>query len=244
MLEGRLREALRRAPLLARLEPAQIERVVRQARRIRLAAGQLLFRQGEPAERFYLLVAGQVRLFRLSAEGAEKVIELIGPDQTFAEALMFLNTPRYPVCAAALVDSELIAIESADFAAMVRESVETCFVLLGALSQRLRVLIAEIDALSLHTATSRLARYLALRLPAETDTLELPVRKAVLASRLSIQPETFSRVIKALVDQAIIQVDNQRIQVFDRRALFELADLADLLDPEINASGLSVSNPR
>ncbi|QIK37801.1 Crp/Fnr family transcriptional regulator [Caldichromatium japonicum] len=233
-------DELRRAPLLARLEPHQLERVARHARRIRLAAGQWLFQQGDPAECFYLLLAGQIRLFRLSTEGGEKVIELVGPGQTFAEALMCLNAPRYPVCAAALVDSELIAIESADFRAMLGESVETCFVLLGTLSQRLRALIGEIDALSLHTATSRLARYLALRLLPGTDTLELPVRKAVLASRLSIQPETFSRVIKSLVDQAIIRVDGHRVQVRDRRALFALAELADLLDPEASMLGLPV----
>ncbi|MGQ9659954.1 MAG: Crp/Fnr family transcriptional regulator [Thermochromatium sp.] len=113
-----------------------------------MTAEQLLFSQGDPASRFYLLLSGQMRLFRLSPEGAEKVIEIVSPGQTFAEALMFLNAPRYPVCAAALADSELIAIDSSDFAAMLRESVDTCFVLLGALSQRLRGLIGEIDALA------------------------------------------------------------------------------------------------
>lgn len=222
---------LRRAPLLSRLEAAQLQRVARHASRVKLTAEQLLFSQGDSATRFYLLLSGRMRLFRLSPEGAEKVIEIVSPGQTFAEALMFLNAPRYPVCSAALADSELIAIDSSDFAAMLRESVETCFVLLGALSQRLRGLIGEIDDLTLHTATSRVARYLASHLPPGAQSLELDVRKAVLASRLSVQPETFSRVIKSLSDQGIIRMDGTLVSVLDQRALLEIAELTDALEP-------------
>ncbi|QGU32990.1 Crp/Fnr family transcriptional regulator [Thermochromatium tepidum] len=225
-------DELRRAPLFSRLEPNQLERVVRHASRFRLSAEQLLFSQGDPATRFYLLLSGQMRLFRLSPEGAEKVIEIVNPGQTFAEALMFLNAPRYPVGAAALADSELIAIDSSDFAAMLRESVATCFVLLGALSQRLRALIGEIDDLTLHTATSRVARYLASHLPPGARSLELDVRKAVLASRLSVQPETFSRVIKSLTEQGVIRMEGALVRVLDPHALLEIAELTDLLDAD------------
>ncbi|SDX57620.1 cAMP-binding domain of CRP or a regulatory subunit of cAMP-dependent protein kinases [Allochromatium warmingii] len=224
-------DELRRAPLLARLESVQLQRIARRASRVSLTAEQLLFSQGDAATRFYLLLNGQMRLFRLSPEGAEKVIEIVSPGQTFAEALMFLNAPRYPVCAAALADSELLAIDATDFAAMLRESVDTCFMLLGALSQRLRGLIGEIDDLTLHTATSRVARYLASRLPAGADTLELDVRKGVLASRLSVQPETFSRVIKSLSERGIIHMDGTLVRALNPHRLLEIAELTDALEP-------------
>lgn len=224
-------EELRRAPLLSRLEPEQLDRVSRHATRISLDADQLLFSQGDAATRFYLLLSGQMRLFRLSPEGAEKVIEIVSPSQTFAEALMFLNAPRYPVCASALAASALIAIDARDFSAMLRESVDTCFLLLGALSQRLRGLIGEIDDLTLHTATSRVARYLAAKTPPGGDSLELDVRKGVLASRLSVQPETFSRVIKSLTDQGVIRMQGSQVSVLDRTALFAVAELDDILEP-------------
>jgi CRP-like cAMP-binding protein len=94
-------EELRGALLLSQLSQEQLERVARRAARLGLEDGQMLFSQGDPAERFYLVLSGQVRLFRLSPDGAEKVIEIAGAGETFAEALMFLNAPRYPVCAAA-----------------------------------------------------------------------------------------------------------------------------------------------
>lgn len=224
-------DELRRGPLLSRLETEQLDRVSRHAARVSLDAEQLLFSQGDPATRFYLLLKGQMQLFRLSPEGAEKVIEIVNPGQTFAEALMFLNAPRYPVCASALCPSELIAIDALDFASMLRESVDTCFQLLGVLSQRLRGLIGEIDDLTLHTATSRVARYLVAKMPPGQQTLELDVRKGVLASRLSVQPETFSRVVKALGAQGVIRMQGSQVTVLDPKALIGIAEMEEILEP-------------
>ena len=218
---------LRAAPLLSGLSDEQLARVCVHAKRHTLDGGQWLFSQGDPAQRFYLVQQGQIRLFRLSPDGAEKVMEIVSPGQTFAEALMFLNAPRYPVCAAALEPSQVIAIDARDFATMLRGSVETCFVVLGALSRRLRGLIAEIDNLTLHTAKSRVARYLLAHCPQERHAFALDVRKGVLASRLSVKPETFSRVIKQLTQDGAIAVQGAHITLLDRAALADLAELAD-----------------
>lgn len=220
-------DALRTTPLLSRLSDVELQRVTAHALRQSLDEGQWLFSQGDPAKRFYLVQSGQIRLFRLSPEGAEKVIEIVSPGQTFAEALMFLNAPRYPVCAAALGPAEVIAIDARDFAAMLRESVDTCFVVMGALSQRLRGLIGEIDNLTLHTAKSRVARYLLAHCPEDRRAFALDVRKGVLASRLSVKPETFSRVVKQLTQDGIIEVHGAHITILDRDALTGLAELAD-----------------
>jgi CRP/FNR family transcriptional regulator, dissimilatory nitrate respiration regulator len=217
-------DEIRGAPLLRGLSDEQLARVARRAVRLHLDEGQWLFGQGDPAERFFLVVQGRIRLFRLSPEGAEKIIEIAAPGQTFAEALMFLNVPRYPVCAAALTQAELVSFDAGDFAEMLRGSVDTCFALLGALSQRLRRLVGEIDDLTLHSATGRLARYLLGQLSGECATLELEVRKGVLASRLSIQPETFSRILKRLADAGVLEVRGNAVQVLDRDALIGFSE--------------------
>ncbi len=223
-------DALKTAPLLAGLSQSQLERVSRHATRVVLGAEQLLFSQGDPAERFYLVLTGRIQLFRLSPGGAEKVIELVSPGQTFAEALMFLNAPRYPVCAGALAPSELLSLDARDFALMLHESVDTCFLMLGSLSQRLRGLIGEIDNLTMHTASSRVARYLLTQVSTESRSVKLDVRKGVLASRLSIQPETFSRVMKELAGRGIIEVQGAQVTIVDRPALGEVAELQDNIE--------------
>lgn len=215
---------LRNAPLLSRLSDDQLERVRRGAVQRRLNEGELLFAQGAAAERFYLVESGQMRLFRLAPDGSEKIIEIVSPGQTFAEALMFLEAPRYPVSAAALEPSRLIAIDARDFAAMLRGSVDTCFHVMGALSQRLRALISEIDELTLHSAKGRVARYLLAHCPEERRAMVLDVPKGVVASRLSIKPETFSRVIKQLITDGTIDVYGAHVTVLDRAALSRAAD--------------------
>ncbi|MGB5833767.1 MAG: Crp/Fnr family transcriptional regulator [Thiohalocapsa sp.] len=226
---------LTQAPLMAALSDAQLARVRAHATRLDLAEGEWLFSQDDAATRFYFVGSGQMRLFRSSADGDEKVIELVSAGQTFAEALMFMGTGRYPVCAAALSPVRLIAIDATDFVAMLRESPETSFALLGDLSRRLHGLIAEIDSLTLVSATGRVARWLLARLPPadraadQTENgraLALDVRKSVLASRLSIKPETWSRITRRLSEDGIITVDGQRIAVLDRAALQVLADEA------------------
>ncbi|NBC15165.1 MAG: cyclic nucleotide-binding domain-containing protein [Gammaproteobacteria bacterium] len=216
-------DELRRAPLFAALDGAQLERVRQRAAPVHLASGQMLFRQDDPAARFYFVRDGRMRLFRLGADGGEKVIELIGPGQTFAEALLFMGTERYPVCAAALEPTRLLAIDGADFKAMLRESPETCFALLGDLSRRLHAMIAEIDSLTLLSAQGRVARWLLGEVEGQgaggQPSIRLRVSKAVLASRLSIKPETWSRVTRRLSEQGVVQVSGDLIEIRDLDAL-------------------------
>jgi len=228
---GDMIKELRRAILLSRLSDEQLERVARHALRMRLHGGQILFRQGDPAERFFLVISGRLRLFRLSPDGAEKVIEIVSPNETFAEALMFLYQPRYPVCAAALNPVELISMDIRDFTLMLRGSFDTCLILLGVLSQRLRALLMEVDNLTLHSATSRFACYLLAKCPGSGQVLDLNARKGVIASRLSIKPETFSRIEKDLRDRGIISVRGRHVTILDLPALEQVAALGDLGEP-------------
>lgn len=215
---------LRRGPLLRPLDREQLERIARHALRLLLRDDEALFQQGDKAERFYLVLKGQIKLYRLSPDGNEKVIEIVTPGNTFAEALMFLNRPHYPVGATAIGHAELISIDAADFVSMLRESVETCFLIMGDMSRRLRGLIGEIDNLSLHSAGCRVADYLLRRAEQEGDVFDLGVPKLVIASRLTVKPETFSRIIRELSDRNLIRVQARRIEVLDRAALSAAAE--------------------
>lgn len=217
-------EDLRRNYLFSDLDEAQLQRVARHAAHVHLNDGEALFEQGDLATRFYLLLSGQVKLFRLSPAGNEKVVDIVIPGSTFAEALMFLDRPHYPVGAQALQASELISIDAADFADMLRGSVDTCFVMMGAMSQRLRGLLREIDDLSLHSASCRVAAYLVKHAPAGTESFELPVAKQIVASRLSVTPETFSRIIKQFSNSGLIRIAGSRVTIVDRAALDVAAD--------------------
>ncbi len=218
-------EELKKVILFSELSEEQLQRVEKHAHSVTLKQGETLFEQGDNADRFYLLLRGHIKLFRLSPSGDEKVIEVVTAVSTFAEALMFLKHTVYPVGAQALSPVELISIDAHDFSAMCHESVETCFVLLGVLSKRLRGLIREIDDISLHSATSRLAGYILSQKLKNTDTFTLKAPKHIIASRLSIKPETFSRILKNLAENNYIELHGNEVTIKNIEGLNTLADV-------------------
>lgn len=189
---------------------------------IKLNKEDLLFSQGDSVKCFYLVFNGLIKLSRFSADGQEKVIEVVKPGETFAEAMMFLELPDVLVTASALNEAEVISFESASFLRTLKNSPDICLAMLGAMSQRIRGLIQEIDHLSVQTGRQRLSSYL-LNLAGDSDHLQLSIPKSVLASRLSIRPETFSRIIKQLRSTETIQVDGIEIKIMDREQLEEFA---------------------
>lgn len=223
-----LKTDLQKGFIFARLTDSQLDRITRHAVRIHLDEGEMLFRQNDPAKRFYLLLSGQVKLFRLGPAGNEKVIEIVTPGSTFAEALMFLDHPAFPVGAQAMQRADVISIDADDFSRMLRESVDTCFMLMGDMSQRLRGLIREIDDLSLSSATCRVAGYLLAKSEPEGAAFDLQVPKQTLASRLSVQPETFSRIVRQLSNQGILAIHGSRVEISDRVRLRQIANVCAL----------------
>ena len=222
-LEGEsIVEALNRSHLFSELSDEQLELVRRYSHITDMVEGESLFFQGDDATCFYLILSGRIKLYRVSPEGKEKVVEIMERGATFAEALMFLDQPHYPVTATAIAPSRVIGINCREFKAMLRESIDTCFLLLGRMSFRLRSLIREIDALSLDTGTVRTISYLLTQAPDEADNFELKVAKSVIASRLSVKPETFSRILKNLHEQNIVTIDGRSVTIHNREAMLDL----------------------
>lgn len=219
---------LHRTYLLAALNPEELQRMKQHMKAIALEEGERLFEHGQRAERFYLLREGQVKLSRVSVDGAEKIVEIIQAGQTFAEAVMFMERQRYPVSAAAISHAEVYSFDNKVFLQVLRDSMDTCFRLMGEMSMYLRRFLNEIDRLTLQSATDRLVSYLVSQLPVagtdDTCSIELQAAKSILASRLSIQPETFSRILNNLCRAGIISVHGRCVEVHDAVRLRELGN--------------------
>jgi CRP-like cAMP-binding protein len=218
---GKLEQSL----LFSSLSQDQLLQVCKHSKNIKLSDGETLFSKGDAFEHFYMVLSGTIKLYLLSPEGQEKIVEIMHPGHTFAEALMFLDHPQYPVYSSAITDTELVSIDAREFARMLRESTDTCFALMGNMSKRLHNLIREIDDLSLHTGTCRVASYLLKQAPDNSNHVKLDIPKGVIAARLSVKPETFSRIIKNLTQQNIITVHGSKVTIHDRIALSAIADI-------------------
>ena len=215
--------------LFVGLSPPQLQRVMGSAQVIAAESGQVLFDRGQPAKHFYIVIEGQVNLTLYSKSGEEKIVDILGPGQSFAEAVMFMAGPVYPVSAVAAGASRIARFSSSDYVALLRESPETCLRMLGHLSQRLHMRIREIEYLTLESATHRLVRLLESRLPVAGDgphEIQLQESRQEIASRLSMKPETLSRILRNLSDGGVIVVHGRMLQVPSRKGLLAILDTA------------------
>lgn len=208
--------------LFAPFDDAQFAQIRAGMRVLRLDENQRLFDAGQPAERFFLVASGKIKLYRVSLDGNEKVVEIAGPGQTFAEAVMFMQRHDYPVSTSALTPSEVCSFDNRVFLDLLRGSTRLCFSLLGDLSMRLHARLNEIEHLTLQNASFRVVHYLGEQIAQAPDgrhVIDLSTPKNVIASRVSIKPETFSRILRALADEGIIRIDGKHIEVLDLKRL-------------------------
>ena len=221
-------DALRAIYLFQDFTPEHLERVRCSTRVKMLEAGERLFNVGDPAGHVHFLRSGQIKLYRTSPAGDEKVLALVRPCETFAEAIMFMgNAAGYPVSADAVVHSEVWSFDARTVREILNGSIDMCFRLLGRLSVRLHQMVEEIDRLTLHNATFRLVSFLLGELPdgvVKSPDVLLTTPKLVIASRLSVKPETLSRILHNLSDRNLVEVQGAHIVLRDIDGLRALVE--------------------
>lgn len=217
-----VRATILRHPLFNHLDAAVQERLLASTREFHQPAAALLIRQGQPASHFFLVLSGKVKLFRISPDGQEKVVEIIHPGQTFAEAVMFMQRSEYPVCAEALEPVHLVSVPNLPMMQALSENPKACMHLLGHLSVRLHQRLGELETLTLQNATQRFALYLIQQLEdrsADRAEIDLMLPKRLIAARLSMQPETLSRIIGKLREDHLVEVQGRHVCIPSVEAL-------------------------
>jgi CRP-like cAMP-binding protein len=214
---------LRNLPLFRELDLRELEAIGAATEEQRVAAGTVLFRRGDPCGGFYLIVVGRVKLALLAPAGAEKVVEILGPGQSFGEPVMFLGK-AHMLCAETIADSLLLFIRSGAILEAIERNPELARRMLAEMSQRLYRLVADIEAYTLRSATERVTGYLLASLSDDAgaggpaDVL-LGASKSVLASRLNITREHFSRILHELAQAGLIRVSGRNIRILDLAGL-------------------------
>ncbi|MGB0466917.1 MAG: Crp/Fnr family transcriptional regulator [Pontibacterium sp.] len=200
---------IRRHTLLAALNDGQFHTLTSHARLVSLKADQTLFLQDSEAERFFIVLQGSIKLFRLTSEGREIVMNVLMQDSAVGEAAMFMAKHHYPVNASAIESSQVISLSSHVYQRLLRDSSESCFGVLAAMACRLQNSMAEIETLTMQSASHRVVRFLLSLVKGDEERIEvkLPVAKQLIAARLAMQPETFSRVMRDLKSRELLEVD-------------------------------------
>ncbi len=219
-------DVLQHCALFKALERADLNQLVDAGSVVKLSRNQQLFAHGDPAKALFLIVDGQIKLTRLAPDGNEAVVHVFGTGETFAEAAMFMGG-RYPVAATAISDARVIAISNGRLRAQVLVKPEVAFAMLASMAQHLKVLVAQIEQMKLMTTKQRAIRFL-LDQSGKTEgsaDFILPHDKALIANRLGMKPETFSRAMSQLAVHGV-EMNGARVAIED------VGRLADVLSLE------------
>ncbi|MDH4188957.1 MAG: Crp/Fnr family transcriptional regulator [Betaproteobacteria bacterium] len=208
-------------PMFGDMNDEELGRIARYTQTLHVEKGQTICETGDPCTGFHVVVYGQVKIGFTSPQGVEKVVEIIRPGQSFGEALMFLEKP-YIVFAQALADSMLLHVaKHAVFEELGRDAGFARRMLSG-LSRRLHGLVRDVEAYTLRSGAERVIGYLLAELPdgvtvqdAAPIEVSLSPGKSVIASRLNMTPEHFSRILHDLSTSGQIEVDGRTVRILD-----------------------------
>ncbi|TYO99653.1 Crp/Fnr family transcriptional regulator [Geothermobacter ehrlichii] len=216
-----IRNLLRQSYLFAGVSDGDLDRLAEISRLRTARRGEVLFADGDEAEGFFIVASGKVKIYKLSPEGKERILHIIHPGWSFAEAAIF-GDGRYPAYAEPLATSELLFLPRTAFLDLLARHNQLALNMIGGLSRFLRQFVTQIEELTFKDVPARLARYL-LDLACSADHVELPISKTQLASNLGTVSETLSRTFRRLSDEGLIRVAGKRIDILDREGLIMLS---------------------
>ena len=187
--------------------------------------GEIIFHEGEDGAGFYLVQSGMVKIYKISFDGKEQILHILGPGEPFAEVALFAGS-SYPANAMAIEKSSIIFFPRQAFSDLVSKQPSLALNMLGTLSLRLRQFAHMVEALSLKEVPGRLAAYILLENEQyqKNNEIKLPIAKSQLASLLGTIPETLSRILAKMTKQGLISTTGSSILILDIEGLQDLAD--------------------
>lgn len=214
-------EILRHIPLFAGLDEPQLDGLLRDVSVREHPKGLLLFQQGDTADRFYVVLSGWVKIFRLTQDGDQAVMGLFTRGESFAEAAMFMGG-QFPASAEVVEQARLLRVESGPFEKRLNAEPEIAVAMLASVSRRMHYLVGQIEQLQVRSGTQRVADFLLKLCPAGDGPTEiaLPYDKSLIASRLGMKPESFSRALARLRDLGV-RSERSHVSISDAAALAE-----------------------
>jgi CRP/FNR family transcriptional regulator len=207
---------LRGCQLFAGLPAADLETIAAITAVVSLDKGDYLFREGTPSRGFYIVQKGAINIHRVNAAGKEQVIHIFRAGESFAEASLATEV-GYPADARAVDSSQVLLVQKTGFVALLKRQPELALRMLGSMSVHLRVLVGQLEDLTLKDVETRLAHWLIKRCPDPASDkpapIELKTTKRVLAAELGTVSETFSRTLAKFREQKLLTVKGHTVVV-------------------------------
>ena len=186
---------------------------------------EVIFLEGDDGNGFFLVAEGLVKIFKVSSEGKEQILHILGPGEPFGEVPVF-SGQQFPASAETIIESHLLFFPRTAFVNLISANPSLALNMLAVLSMRLRQFTVQVENLSLKEVPGRLAAYLVYLADEEgkEDAVTLNISKGQLASLLGTIPETLSRIFTRMTELNLIKMDGRNIKLLNRSGLEELAE--------------------
>ena len=187
--------------------------------------GEMVFHDGDEGIGFYLVVAGIVNVYKLSSEGKEQILHIVGEGDTIGAVPVF-SGESFPANARAVTPCHLLFFNREKFIRLITHQPSLTMNILALLSARLREFTVQVENLSLKEIPGRLASYLLdlAREQGNRDRIALNISKLQLAGLLGTGPESLSRALGSLKSKKLIEEKGSMIRLLNRALLEELAE--------------------
>jgi CRP/FNR family transcriptional regulator len=190
-----------------------------------LQKNEYLFHEGDPAHGFYVVQRGSVNVHRVTAAGKEQVIHVFRTGDSFAEVAL-ASSVGYPAEARAQEATQVLLVQKEGILALLKRQPELALRMLGSMSSHLRVLVGQIEDLTVRDVQTRLANWLVKRCPhpqsQSAAQIELTMTKRALAAELGTVSETLSRTLAKFREQKLLLVKGKTVTVLSPAKLSEL----------------------
>jgi CRP-like cAMP-binding protein len=205
-------------PLFNGVGHAEVRRWAGVATEMRAPRGAVVFRPGEPCTGLHVVVEGQVKLALQNARGDEKVIDLVGPGSCFGETALVLGTP-HAMLAEAIADTVLIQLGRDAVLEEIRRNADFSGRMLQAVCRRLAQRTQDLESVTLHSGVQRVTAYLLMQLPDGVNgapvAIRLPAKKSIIASRLNLTQEHFSRILHEIQAAGLVRIRGREVEICD-----------------------------
>jgi CRP-like cAMP-binding protein len=218
--------ALRNAPITGALDDEILRNLARFCAVRPLDRGQVLFIEGEPSESFFIVHSGRVRVIRLSDEGAELVLSVIGPGGVIGELSIFDSEPR-SASVEAIEPCELVVVSNARVREVLSRSPESLLTVVSELATMVRRLTGSTADLVFLDLPHRVAKFLLLNRIDRADGsahVEFAMSQSGVAAQLGVARQSFNTALGQLIREGWISVDGRKVTIHDIDALTQYVE--------------------
>ena len=211
---------LRNVPIFTDLRDPDLNKIASKMVPRVYEKGQMILLEESMGETFFIITQGAVKVTRLSADGREVILAILGESDFFGE-MSLLDGEGRSANIVANEDAKVLTLSRNDFLDCLESYPKIAIALLEELATRLRKSDQQIESLSLSDSEHRIGITL-IRLAGELGTIKqghvtvknLPYQQDI-ANMAGTSRETVSRTLKLLEDKKLVRRENRNLTIYN-----------------------------